>query len=120
YTHAALWVALAYARLGDGDEAVSLLNLINPLNHALDADAVARYKVEPYVLAADVDAVDPHTGRGGWTWYTGSAAWFYRTVVREVLGIRTEATGETLALVVDPCIPKRWPGFSASFRHGSA
>ncbi|MDY0339728.1 MAG: glucoamylase family protein [Coriobacteriia bacterium] len=120
YTHAALWVALAYARLGDGDEAVSLLSLINPLNHALDADAVARYKVEPYVLAADVYAVAPHTGRGGWTWYTGSAAWFYRIVVREVLGIRTEAKGDARSLVVDPCIPKTWPGFSASFRHGSA
>ncbi|MHB1135426.1 MAG: GH36-type glycosyl hydrolase domain-containing protein [Coriobacteriia bacterium] len=120
YTHAALWVALAYARLGDGDEAVSLLNLINPLSHALDADAVARYKVEPYVIAADVYAVDPHTGRGGWTWYTGSAAWFYRTVVHEVLGIRTEAQGDTRTLMIDPCIPKTWPGFSASFRHGSA
>ena len=120
YTHAALWVALAYARLGDGDEAVSLLSLINPLNHALDPDAVTRYKVEPYVLAADVYAVDPHTGRGGWTWYTGSAAWFYRTVVHEVLGIRTEADGDARTLVIDPCIPKKWPGFSATYRYGSA
>jgi len=120
YTHAALWVALAYARLGDGDEAVSLLDLINPVSHALDADAVRRYKVEPYVIAADVYAVDPHTGRGGWTWYTGSAAWFYRTIVREVLGLRTEAEGDDRYLVVDPCIPKTWPGFSASYRFGSS
>ncbi|MBN2841030.1 MAG: hypothetical protein JXP37_08765 [Coriobacteriia bacterium] len=120
YTHAALWVALAYARLGDGDEAVSLLNLINPLSHTLDEEGVARYKVEPYVLAADVYSVDPHTGRGGWTWYTGSAAWFYRTVVCEILGIRTEARAGERLLVIDPCIPKTWPGFSASFRHGSA
>ncbi|MEL7666925.1 MAG: glucoamylase family protein [Actinomycetota bacterium] len=120
YTHAALWVALAYARLGDGDEAVSLLDLINPVSHALDADAVRRYKVEPYVIAADVYAVDPHTGRGGWTWYTGSAAWFYRTIVREVLGLRTEAEGDDHYLVVDPCIPKTWPGFSASYRFGAS
>ncbi|HAL29676.1 MAG TPA: hypothetical protein DCP20_03035 [Coriobacteriia bacterium] len=118
YTHAALWVALAYARMGDGDEAVSLLRLINPIGHTLDREAAERYKVEPYVLAADVYAVEPHTGRGGWTWYTGSAAWFYRTVVREVLGLSTVADEDGRYLVLDPCIPKTWPRYSISFRFG--
>ncbi len=119
YTHAALWVALAYARLGDGDEAVSLLDLINPLAHALDAEAVERYKVEPYVIAADVYAVDPHTGRGGWTWYTGSAAWFFQVAVRGVLGLRTLAENGTRFLAVDPCIPKDWDHYSITYRFGS-
>jgi len=120
YTHAALWVALAYARLGDGDEAVSLLNLINPVTHTAERDAVERYKVEPYALAADVYAADPHTGRGGWTWYTGSAAWFYRIAVREILGLKTVADGDVRSLEIDPCIPKSWPGFSATFRYGKS
>jgi cyclic beta-1,2-glucan synthetase len=120
YTHAALWVALAYARLGDGDEAVSLLDLINPITHTSERDGVECYKVEPYVLAADVYAADPHTGRGGWTWYTGSAAWFYRTAVREILGLRTVADDDSRLLVIDPCIPKSWPGFSATFRYGGS
>ncbi|MRS12645.1 MAG: hypothetical protein EG823_06200 [Actinobacteria bacterium] len=119
YTHAALWVALAFARLGDGDEAVSLLDLINPLSHSLDTEAALRYKVEPYVVAADVYAVDPHTGRGGWTWYTGSAAWFYQIAVREVLGLRTVAEGDTRYLVIDPCIPKDWSHYTIEYRFGS-
>ena len=119
YTHAALWVALAYARLGDGDEAHSLLDLINPLKHALDADAVERYRVEPYVLAADVYAAEPHVGRGGWTWYTGSAAWFYRVAVREVIGLRTVADAGDRYLVIDPCIPKTWPGLAVEYRFGA-
>ena len=120
YTHAALWVALAYARLGDGDEAVSLLELLNPLSHALDAESVERYKVEPYVVAADVYAVDPHTGRGGWTWYTGSAAWFYQVAVRGVLGLRTVAEGGERYLAFDPCIPKDWDRYAMTYRYGSA
>ncbi|MBN2840059.1 MAG: hypothetical protein JXP37_03775, partial [Coriobacteriia bacterium] len=118
YTHAAIWVALAYARLGDGDEAVSLLDLINPLNHTTDAEAVERYKVEPYAIAADVYAVDPHTGRGGWTWYTGSAAWFYRVAVREIAGLRTEADDSGRYLVIEPCVPKTWTQYGIDYRHG--
>jgi cyclic beta-1,2-glucan synthetase len=120
YTHAAIWVALAYARLGDGDEAVSLLDLINPIGHALDPAAVARYKVEPYVIAADVYAGDPHTGRGGWTWYTGSAAWFYRVAVREVLGLRTVARDGVRTLEIDPCIPKKWSSYRIDYRFGTS
>ncbi len=120
YTHAALWVALAYARLGDGDEAVSLLDLINPLGHTRDAEEVNRYKVEPYVLAADVYARDPHTGRGGWTWYTGSAAWFFQVAFRGVLGLRTVAENGIRFLAVDPCIPKDWDCYEVTYRFGSS
>jgi len=120
YTHAALWVALAFARLGDGDEAVSLLDLINPIGHALDAEAVERYKVEPYVVAADVYAVAPHTGRGGWTWYTGSAAWFFQVAVRDVLGLRTVAEGGGRYLSLEPCIPKDWDHYKVTYRYGAA
>jgi cellobiose phosphorylase len=119
YTHAAIWVALAYARLGDGDEAVSLLDLINPLNHATDASAAARYRVEPYVLAADVYGAAPHVGRGGWTWYTGSAAWFYRVAVREILGLATVSADGERYLVIDPCVPKDWQQFRMRYRLGS-
>ncbi|HEX9093212.1 MAG TPA: glucoamylase family protein [Coriobacteriia bacterium] len=118
YTHAAIWVAMAFAMLGDGGEAVALLDLINPLNHALTPEAVEVYKVEPYVVAADVYAAHPHVGRGGWTWYTGSASWFYNVAVRTVLGIRTLAEEGTRYLVVDPCIPKTWGGFEATVRFG--
>jgi cyclic beta-1,2-glucan synthetase len=119
YTHAAIWVALAYALMGDGDEALALLDLINPLNHALTREDADVYRVEPYVVAADVYAAKPHVGRGGWTWYTGSASWFYNVAVRTILGIRTVAQGGTRYLVIDPCIPKAWPSFTADVRFGA-
>jgi cyclic beta-1,2-glucan synthetase len=121
YTHAALWVVLAYVMRGDGDEAHSLLDLINPISHSLKRSAAEHYVVEPYVVAADVYAAEPHTGRGGWTWYTGSASWYYRIALGSLLGIRVEAARDGgRQLVLDPCIPKRWPGFSATYRHGDA
>jgi len=120
YTHAALWVALAYALLGDGDEAVSLIRLLNPINHALDAEAVDRYKVEPYVIAADVYAGDPHTGRGGWTWYTGSAAWFHRVVVRDICGLKTIAADGMRYLEIAPCVPKSWTSYKMTYRFGES
>jgi cyclic beta-1,2-glucan synthetase len=107
YTHAALWALLAFTQLGNGDKAGELFALLNPINHALTPDATERYKVEPYVIAADVYSVAPHTGRGGWTWYTGSAGWMYRAGLEGILGIRREAT----QLIIDPCIPAAWPGF---------
>ncbi len=112
YTHAALWNMLAFARLGDGDRAAELFSLLNPLNHSATADDVNRYRVEPYVVAADVYSVPPHTGRGGWTWYTGSAGWMYRIGVEALLGISTRGN----ALHIDPCIPKNWPGYEIQFR----
>jgi cyclic beta-1,2-glucan synthetase len=114
YTHAAVWAAWAFAALGDGDRAGALLRLLNPVLRATEADAVARYRVEAYALAADVYGAPPHTGRGGWTWYTGSAAWLYRLGVEAILGLRRRG-GE---LEIAPCIPSSWPGFQATYRHG--
>jgi cyclic beta-1,2-glucan synthetase len=116
YTHGAMWCALAFALLGDGDKAAELFSLLNPINHALNETAVERYKVEPYVVCADVYSTAPHIGRGGWTWYTGSAGWMYRTAVEGILGIQLR--GETLRL--DPCIPRGWTGFEATYLHGSS
>jgi cyclic beta-1,2-glucan synthetase len=119
YTHAALWVVMAYALMGGGDEAMELLDLLNPLAHAgTRADAYV-YRVEPYAIVGDVYAVAPHIGRGGWSWYTGSAALFHIVATRDVLGIRTSGNekGERF-LTVDPTIPKSWPGFSAKLQLG--
>ncbi len=119
YTHAALWVALAHLLQGDGNEGVGLLSLINPINHARSRDDANAYKVEPYVVAADVYAVPPHTGRGGWTWYTGSAGWFYRVAVQYVFGLQLIANHDGRFFTVDPCIPKAWPGYEIVYRFGS-
>ncbi|HSP96025.1 MAG TPA: glucoamylase family protein, partial [Candidatus Dormibacteraeota bacterium] len=115
YTHAAIWVLWALAELGEGDLAGRLFQTLLPIHHALTADAAARYRVEPYVLAADVYGVPPHTGRGGWTWYTGAAGWAYRFGLEVILGIRPEPGGWR----VDPCIPKTWPGFEVTLRDQS-
>jgi cyclic beta-1,2-glucan synthetase len=113
YTHAALWSVQAFATLGDGDKAADLLSLLNPINHALTWAAAQRYKVEPYVVCADVYSVPPHVGRGGWTWYTGSAGWMYRAGLESMLGFTVE--GATLRL--DPCVPRAWRDFEIVFRH---
>ena len=112
YTHAAIWAAMAFAELGDS-RAWELFSMINPVNHAKSAAAIAVYKVEPYVMAADVYAADPHTGRGGWTWYTGSAGWMYRLAVESLLGLRLE--GDKLRIA--PCLPASWPGFKLRYRY---
>ena len=101
YTHAAVWAAMAFAALGDAERAWELFTMINPINHANSPDAIAVYKTEPYVLASDVYALAPHTGRGGWTWYTGSAGWMYRFIVESLLGLRVEANKLHFA----PCVP---------------
>ncbi len=119
YTHAAVWVALAYLLKGDGDEALALLDLINPINHAATPEGARRYRVEPYVLAADVYAVPPHVGRGGWTWYTGSASWYYRVAVNHLLGLQVVAEGEHRFLIIDPCVPKTWSEYAITYRSGS-
>jgi cellobiose phosphorylase len=113
YTHAAIWAAMAFARLGDNRRAWELFTMINPVNHARTAEETAVYKVEPYVVAADVYAVPPHTGRGGWTWYTGSAAWMYRLIVESLLGLTLEV--DKLRIV--PCLPADWKGFKMHYRH---
>jgi cyclic beta-1,2-glucan synthetase len=116
YTHAALWSVIAFAMLGEGDKAANLFALLNPINHALTPKDVMRYKVEPYVVAADIYSTPPHVGRGGWTWYTGSAGWMQRAGMENILGLRVE--GDSLHLA--PCIPEAWPGFEISLRHGTA
>jgi cyclic beta-1,2-glucan synthetase len=116
YTHAALWTLIAYAQLGDGDRAGELFALLNPINHASTRAGLHKYKVEPYVAAADVYAVPPHTGRGGWTWYTGSASWMYRAGLENILGFRLRGT----RLRVEPCIPRSWHGFEIEYRYGTA
>ena len=116
YTHAALWTVMAVARLGDGDEAVELFHMLNPINHTRTPADVERYQVEPYVVAADVYTRAPHIGRGGWTWYTGSSAWMYRLGLESILGL--ERRGATLAIA--PCIPGAWPGFRIRVRCGES
>jgi len=116
YTHAAMWSTLAFALQGDGDRAAELFSLMNPIHHASTRTDVDRYKVEPYVVCADVYSVPPHAGRGGWTWYTGSAGWMYRTAVEGILGIHRRGA----VLRINPCIPRAWPGFEVSFTHGSS
>ena len=116
YTHAALWAVIAYALLGDGDKAAELLAMLNPVERGSTPHGLQRYRVEPYVVAGDVYSEAPHAGRGGWTWYTGSAAWMYRAGVEWLLGIRVRGT----RLVVDPCIPSGWPGFTLSLRYRTA
>lgn len=115
YSHAAMWAILAFAKLGDGDRAGSLFSLLNPINHALTAEEAERYKVEPYVVAADVwYSVPPHAGRGGWTWYTGAAGWMYRAGLEGILGLRREGA----ALRISPCIPHQWPGYRIKIKQG--
>ncbi|ALM83252.1 GH36-type glycosyl hydrolase domain-containing protein [Bordetella sp. N] len=109
YTHAALWAVLAYTVIGEGDRAAELFAILNPINHARSPQDVSTYKVEPYVVAADVYSVDPHMGRGGWTWYTGSAGWMYRAAVEGILGVTRTGT----ELTINPCLPSAWEGFEA-------
>ena len=116
YTHAAIWSVLAFAMLGDGDKAGELFSILNPINHANTRAGIHRYKVEPYVACADVYSMPPHVGRGGWTWYTGSAGWMYRAGLEWILGFRLR--GETL--LFDPCIPSSWRGYEITFRYHSA
>ena len=114
YTHAALWSVWALAELGEGDRAYALFRLLNPIYRSDTPEKVTRYKVEPYVISADVYGVAPHVGRGGWTWYTGSAGWMVRLGIEVILGLRR--TGQELRL--DPCIPKQWTGYTLTYRVG--
>ncbi|MGM0482078.1 MAG: GH36-type glycosyl hydrolase domain-containing protein [Pseudomonadota bacterium] len=104
YSHAAMWVVEAYAKLGDGDQATTLFSMLNPISHSLDAEAAAQYKVEPYVVAADIYSVPPHTGRGGWTWYTGAAGCMYRAGLEGILGLTRRGN----KLVISPCVARQW------------
>lgn len=116
YTHGMTWSILAFAAEGEGDKAATLFSILNPINHASTRADVLRYKVEPYVMAADVYAEPAHVGRGGWTWYTGAAGWMYQAGVESILGFRLRGT----TLLIDPCVPRTWPGYEIEFRYHSA
>ena len=116
YSHAAAWTVIAFAALGDGDKACELFRMLNPITRTSSRAGVQRYKVEPYVAAGDVYAEPPLAGRGGWTWYTGSAGWLYRAGLEWILGFRVRGQ----VLHIDPCIPRNWPGYSIDFRYHSA
>jgi cellobiose phosphorylase len=116
YTHAAVWATMAFAALGDATRAWWLMDLINPLHHGRTPEEVAIYKVEPYVVAADVYSVAPHTGRGGWTWYTGSAGWMYRLVVESLLGLRLQTDDAGASLSISPCVPREWTTYQIDYR----
>src|SRR5881394_2790251 len=116
YTHAAVWVAMAYARMGAGARAVEVLQMLNPVEHAHTRNDYAVYRTEPYAVAADVYSMKSQPGRGGWTWYTGSAGWMYRVWLEEILGFRVRGA----SLLLTPCIPEKWPRFEIVFKFRSA
>jgi cellobiose phosphorylase len=113
YTHAAAWVIIAFAMMGDGDKAGELFGLINPINHTRTNMEYSIYRAEPYVMAADVYSVPPHVGRGGWTWYTGTASWVYKAGLESILGFGKNVD----RLVINPCIPKKWTEYTLRYRH---
>jgi cellobiose phosphorylase len=112
YTHAAIWAVMAFAELKDSEKAWELWSMIHPIRHGNSPESIGVYKVEPYVVAADVYSVSPHTGRGGWTWYTGSAGWMYRLITESLLGIERD----TNILRFNPCIPAKWKSFKVDYR----
>lgn len=113
YTHAACWMIMAFAELGSNNRVWELLNMVNPLNHGKTAEEIAIYKVEPYVIAADVYAGKQHAGRGGWTWYTGSAGWMYRVIIESFLGLKQQGN----KLFIKPCVPEHWNSFKINYRY---
>jgi cyclic beta-1,2-glucan glucanotransferase len=113
YTHAAIWATMAFAMMGDSERAWELFAMLNPVHHGGTADAIERYKVEPYVMCADIYGAAPHTGRGGWTWYTGAAGWMYRLTVETLLGLQLEVD----RLRIAPCIPTHWDAYTIHYRH---
>ena len=118
YTHAAIWAAMAFARLGDAPHAWMLLDAINPVNHARKLSDTQVYRTEPYVMSADVYAHPPHAGRGGWSWYTGSAGWMYQLILESVLGLTLEHRDGKAWLRLHPCLPPHWPGCEIRYRFG--
>ncbi|HEY3429387.1 MAG TPA: glycosyl hydrolase family 65 protein, partial [Cyclobacteriaceae bacterium] len=113
YSHAAIWLVMAFAKIDERERTAELLKLINPIHHGATPEQVATYKAEPYVMAADVYGVSPHTGRGGWTWYTGSAGWMYQLILESFLGLKREGD----RLTFNPCIPENWQTFTIRYRY---
>jgi cyclic beta-1,2-glucan synthetase len=116
YTHGSLWMTMAWARLREAGKAVRLLQMMNPIELNREPADVARYRGEPYVVAADVSSAPGRVGQSGWTWYTGSASWMYRIWIEEVLGLRVRGN----RFMIDPAVPEEWPGFEITYRHGTA
>ncbi len=116
YSHAAIWMIIAFTKLGDSEKAWELFKMINPINHGRTPEEIATYKVEPYVMAGDVYAVSPHQGHGGWTWYTGSAGWMNQLITDHFFGLRKE--GDKLSFV--PCVPAEWGSFKIHYRYKSS
>ncbi|AOT69898.1 GH36-type glycosyl hydrolase domain-containing protein [Geosporobacter ferrireducens] len=116
YTHAATWVIKAFAMMGEGERAWELFHMINPINHTRTPFECSIYKVEPYVMAADVYAVSPHTGRGGWTWYTGASGWMYSVGISDILGLRRKGN----ILYLEPCIPRDWAEYEIRYQYGNS
>jgi cyclic beta-1,2-glucan synthetase len=116
YTHAAVWSVIAFAMLGEGEKAMQVMAMLNPVNRTSTRASLQRYKVEPYAAAADVYSVAPHVGRGGWTWYTGSSGWMYRAGIEWILGFRVQGA----SLLIAPCIPRNWSRAEVTFRHGAS
>lgn len=116
YTHGAVWAVMAFAEMGNIERAWELMALINPINHSLDSTAAERYKVEPYVATADIYAVAPHVGRGGWSWYTGSAGWMYRLIVESLLGLKRRGN----QLSINTRLPADWPQVTLNYREGGS
>jgi cyclic beta-1,2-glucan synthetase len=115
YTHAAIWTVWALTMMGEGEQAMGLFEFLNPVTHGQNAERIAEYRVDPFVVAADVYSEPPYVGRGGWTWYTGSSGWLYRLGVEAILGLRR--MGDRLA--IDPCIPPAWRSYGLTYRFGS-
>jgi cellobiose phosphorylase len=113
YTHAAIWTIMAFAGMGENERVKELQSMINPINHASTRELAAKYMVEPYVMAADIYGAEPHMGRGGWTWYTGSASWMYRCILESILGVQLKAG----ALTFNPCVPEAWEHFTIHYRY---
>lgn len=113
YTHAAMWAIIAFAKLGFGDKAVEYYKMVNPIEHTRTKEEVKKYKVEPYVISADIYGANNLAGRGGWTWYTGSASWFCKAGLEDILGLKVE----TGMLKIDPCISSKWEGYSIKYRY---
>ena len=116
YTHAAIWVAMAYAEIGEAGKAIEFLNMLNPIHHSNSAEAADKYKLEPYVIAADIYAAMPYVGRGGWSWYTGSAGWYYRAYVESILGIKLSGS----VLHINPVQAESLPQFKFTYRFKSS
>ena len=112
YTHGAIWAVMAFAEMGEIERAWELFSIINPIHHGSTPDSIAKYRVEPYVVAADVYGAEPHIGRGGWTWYTGSSGWMYRLIMESLLGLTLDVD----KLRFNPRPPSNWPSFKIHYR----